>query len=283
MGYTHYWDRQATMNADTFKRAVADCRLVCDRLCIPIGDGVGEGEPEFSDDKICFNGHKDSGSFSRDGSGLMWPDAKAQGVATVGETARSGAWFAGTVASQRCVDESGDGSYETFAIAREEAPHEDGLVFGCCKTNYRPYDLDVQCCLIVFKHHFGEAFNVSSDGEPDDWKEAQDVCTLALGYGFDFALGADDCAVKTVPTSAIKPEEHMTTKPHLTRTEETKAVKRALQAAGIKARVCHGRGTAYGWLEIWADNAQQQRERITAIAKAVTGRSGEYDGRIMVC
>ncbi len=32
--------------------------------------------------------------------------------------------------------------------------------------------------------------------------------------------------------------------------EETKAVKKALADAGIKAKVTHGRGTAWGWLHI---------------------------------
>jgi hypothetical protein len=35
-----------------------------------------------------------------------------------------------------------------------------------------------------------------------------------------------------------------------TRGQETKAVKEALQKAGINARVTHGKGTAWGWLQI---------------------------------
>lgn len=42
----------------------------------------------------------------------------------------------------------------------------------------------------------------------------------------------------------------MSWRKHETHKEETKAVKQALTKAGIKATVGHGRGTAWGWLEI---------------------------------
>jgi hypothetical protein len=44
--------------------------------------------------------------------------------------------------------------------------------------------------LIVFKHHFGEKFLVSSDGddEPEMWVEGKAVCQEVLGYGGDFEL-----------------------------------------------------------------------------------------------
>lgn len=37
----------------------------------------------------------------------------------------------------------------------------------------------------------------------------------------------------------------------MTRSEETRAAKAALRQAGIKAAVSHGRGTAYGWLDVY--------------------------------
>jgi len=92
-----------------------------------------------------------------------------------------------------------------------------------------------------------------------------------------------------------------------TRSEETKAVKAALARAGINARVGHGKGTAWGWLHINIgagqdfgehDKCDQQqacridcprcvgirsmRSRTLRIAREVTGRSGDYDGRINV-
>jgi hypothetical protein len=88
------------------------------------------------------------------------------------------------------------------------------------------------------------------------------------------------------------------------RKQETKAVKKALQAYGINARVGHGTGTAWGWLEINVGSGQQFGtehvidERRThrncplckasnlisafaeKIAQEVTGRHGDYGGNI---
>ena len=194
MGYTHYWYRPAEMNPDKFAAAVADCRKVCEAVPIPLGDWQGEGDPEFSQERVSFNGSVHSESFSRDGAGLCWPAHKAENVAAIGQAAKSGTWWAGDVLKSRAVDEKGDGSYETFSINRNHEPQSweeadnRNLYFGCCKTNYRPYDLCVQFCLIVFKEHFGEQFHVSSDGEDEDWNEARDGCQVFLGYGLLFAL-----------------------------------------------------------------------------------------------
>lgn len=97
---------------------------------------------------------------------------------------------------------------------------------------------------------------------------------------------------------------------HETRKEETKAVRKALQAAGINARVGHGRGTAWGWLHLNIGNGQQWGEHVARkaplyepcppecvrcfnlhemeaealkIAQEATGRHGDYDGCINTC
>ncbi len=80
---------------------------------------------------------------------------------------------------------------------------------------------------------------------------------------------------------------------------ETKAVKEALKKAGIEAEVGHGRGTAWGWLEInigdprmrnglkpppfeyqYTEEEQALHNKVLKIAQEVTGRHGDYDGRI---
>lgn len=92
-----------------------------------------------------------------------------------------------------------------------------------------------------------------------------------------------------------------------TRKEETKTVRAALKAAGINARVGHGRGTAWGWLHLNIGSGQQWGEHIARksplyepcpsecvrclnlhemesaalrITQEATGRRGDYDGRI---
>mgnify|MGYP001558289436 CR=1 FL=1 len=70
--------------------------------------------------------------------------------------------------------------------------------------------------------------------------------------------------------------------------QETREVKAALLKVGVPVRsVGHGKGTAWGWLEIsldWPQNCDWQKLRAEAIhiARQVTGREGEYDGKILV-
>ncbi len=85
--------------------------------------------------------------------------------------------------------------------------------------------------------------------------------------------------------------------------EETKDVKKALADVGIKAKVTHGRGTAWGWLHInigdpkernglikreesfgyqYTEEELELHRKVLKIAQDVTGRHGEYDGEITV-
>jgi hypothetical protein len=99
----------------------------------------------------------------------------------------------------------------------------------------------------------------------------------------------------------------MSWRKHETHKEETAAVKAALKAAGINAKVGHGRGTAWGWLEINIGKGQQfgehERERpmdwcgldcvrcqemkrmeakVREVVAEVTGRHGEYHGEVLI-
>lgn len=165
-----------------------------------MGDWEGKGEPEFKKNRICFNGHQDSKSFASQ-DGLLWPTKKADGIGIVGEDVADGNWCGGDMVNKRCVNEDGNGSYETFSIAAndkngfpsyfETSSRLKGLVFGCCKTNYRPYDINVQCCLIALKEHFGDDVFISSDGGEELWTEAVSICQHVLGYGILFELDTD--------------------------------------------------------------------------------------------
>jgi hypothetical protein len=83
----------------------------------------------------------------------------------------------------------GAASCETFAIRRDETdPGHGRLVFAFCKTAREPYDLAVQACLIVLKHHLGSQFHITSDGDQEEWETARQVCQQHLAYGGDFRL-----------------------------------------------------------------------------------------------
>ena len=199
MGYTHYWERRRVLPLRPFLAAVEDCRRFCQALPIPLGDAHGEGEPIFSRREIGFNGHMDSGRLTsmQSAAGLVWPGDRARGIAIVGERdAAAGRWHAGPQVVARVLGPDGDGSYETFRIERTFRPDypeqrsEGGWWFAFCKTNYRPYDLCVQGCLIILNHHLGsERLRVSSDGESQQWNEARDACQHVLGYGIDWGEG----------------------------------------------------------------------------------------------
>ncbi len=72
----------------------------------------------------------------------------------------------------------------------------------------------------------------------------------------------------------------------VTRRQETAKVKHALREAGLPVRrVVHGTGAAWCWLDITlgAKGWTYERMRQTVdIAQRVTGRSGDYDGKINV-
>jgi hypothetical protein len=96
---------------------------------------------------------------------------------------------------------------------------------------------------------------------------------------------------------------------HASHKEETKTVKTALKAAGINAKVGHGSGTAWAWLEINIGSGQQfgehinpdrrgglscspdcrkcremkrMRDETQRIVREVTGRHGDHGGEILV-
>ena len=196
MGYTHYWYRPPSLGGEKFRAAVADCQKLCDALPVPLGHVDGHGAPEFTADTVCFNGSVHSESFARSDTGIAWPTDKAAGIAGVGADVAGGAWFAGGLLTARAVDTDGDGSYESFCIEQiaEIQPWRKaaGDVFAFCKTAFRPYDLNVQACLIIFKEHYGDAFTVRSDGTSEQWQDARSVCQEMLGYGVRFELDDHD-------------------------------------------------------------------------------------------
>lgn len=101
---------------------------------ITIKGGMGEGDPEIAPNRVCFNG-----------------------------------------------DASRDMDHESFVISlfnmdtfQSFSDIDENGVFGFCKTARKPYDFLVCVSLIVFKHHLGADFKVSSDGGLNDWKPAID-------------------------------------------------------------------------------------------------------------
>lgn len=106
----------------------------CKEYPITIKGGMGEGEPEIAPNRIWFNGDASQGMDH--------------------ETFVISLFSMDTFQSFDDIDQKG--------------------VFGFCKTARKPYDLLVCVSLMVFKHHLGADFKVSSDGGLNDWKPAID-------------------------------------------------------------------------------------------------------------
>lgn len=176
MGYTHYWWRTLELDTKLFRKAATDCRSICNALPFLLGNGLGVGMPIFDERKICFNGSKYSQHFANSQPSVCW---------SFGE-------FSELQFSDRQVSTDGDGSFETFAVPRcrdADDLEENGQYFDFCKTGRRPYDLNVQACLIILNHHFGnDLFRVQSDGDNEEWNDARQVCHAVLRFGLDFQL-----------------------------------------------------------------------------------------------
>src|SRR5205823_5357738 len=129
----------------------------------PIAGWSGTGKPKFTGKEVAFNGVEKCGHAQRN-LGITWPsDDPGRG----GLSAQSGAigqWYAGVQLSRRTCD--GTCSHETFRIIqvhkREEWDTNKTDIFSFCKTAYKPYDILVTACLIIYAHRFGPLVAVRS-------------------------------------------------------------------------------------------------------------------------
>ena len=213
MGYTHYYYTPEKMDEKRFTDLATDVRKIFkyseNELLIKLANGRGDKDtkPEVSLDAIYFNGSEaqPSGVWTTEEQiSIPWP-SKSAGLnepdADPIANKTDGHWFAGNLLTQRVAPLNnqtgmGSGDYETLVIERDKSgrefkqPNKQGLLFDCCKTAYRPYDLIVTAVLIALKHHFPEC-EISSDGESSEWMDGQVLCENVLGYGMEFELLTD--------------------------------------------------------------------------------------------
>lgn len=222
MGYTHYWYRKERLNEKTFAKAVKDIQAVVANAGVPLAGFRGDGKPVISDEKISFNGVEKCGH-PEENLGIAWPSDNAGGIENHGLPAppediqtwgagiaeplnllaASGAEVVGgdgnplgvgggigqLISTRKC---GGDCSHESFCVTphKKQSEWNKGreLVFDCCKTAFKPYDLIVIASLIILNHHFGDNFKVSSDGTNEQWFDGKLLCYQTLGYGLQFKL-----------------------------------------------------------------------------------------------
>lgn len=218
MGYTHYW-RYAELPKAHIEQTARDFAQLLEsfaELDIPLAGPCGTGAPIIKAGELAFNGLEKCGHVTAE-LGIAWPakhaggvevfeDNNGNGTQECAESLISGQWFAGAELEKRTCD--GDCSHETFRLKVTQkkqpthaspyghlldayATEEEKLNFDFTKTAYKPYDLAVQCALIIAQHHarvLKIPFYVTSDGHAEQWGEAVLLCRLELGIT-DFTLG----------------------------------------------------------------------------------------------
>ncbi|HZD48874.1 MAG TPA: hypothetical protein VE178_09015 [Silvibacterium sp.] len=188
MGYNHYWHRSAEIDSEAFVRIVADfqrCVLALDDAGVSLAGPMGDGLPRIDQDAIAFNGVRDCGHPKNDEIRIPFPSEEAAGVGSSLD-AIVDSWFIGVQIRRRTCN--GDCSYEAFVFERIADGGDEHLgdsgrqITDHCKTGFRPYDLAVQCALLIAKHHLEDRFGVASGGSDRHWNDARRLCYLHLGF-----------------------------------------------------------------------------------------------------
>jgi len=186
MGYCHYWDVEEEIDRESFSRIVSDVQqivLTLDDLGVRLAGPLGEGLPEIETERIAFNGLWHCGHIKNEDIVIPFPSADASGIGD-SINAMDGSYYGiGTLLKHRSCD--GNCSYESFEIARrckETGKIRNGRYSDSCKTGFRPYDLAVQCVLLISKHHLKDRIQVWSGGSDLHWNDARLLCYVHLSY-----------------------------------------------------------------------------------------------------
>ncbi|MGV8122386.1 MAG: hypothetical protein AB2L14_21715 [Candidatus Xenobiia bacterium LiM19] len=193
MGYSHYWSPDRPIRKKYFKRVVLDfTKLLAleQKWLEPILRGPdGIGTPLVSDTRISFNGDRHCNHhFSHSilyhlpgktermipHHGTYGPFIKESPIRAC-SSGRCSAQAMGLLSES---DESAVFLWETY----------NASYTGSVTTNYKPYDIAVQCLLIIAKFCV-PGFKVKSDGALEHWFNAMLLCQMNLGYGLAFRLG----------------------------------------------------------------------------------------------
>ncbi|HTW62180.1 MAG TPA: hypothetical protein VMD55_10275 [Terracidiphilus sp.] len=186
MGYCHYWEIEPEIDQDLFSLVVADLQrivLALDDLGVRLAGPLGEGLPEIDNDHIAFNGLWHCGHAKSEEIVIPFPTQDAAGVGSSADAVEGSYFGMGTLLKYRACD--GNCSYETFRLLRrcdDRAKVANGRYADSCKTGFRPYDLAVQCVLLISKHYLKDRIRVWSGGTDFHWNDARRLCYLQLNY-----------------------------------------------------------------------------------------------------
>jgi hypothetical protein len=96
----------------------------------------------------------------------------------------------GIIINDNRVNMNGDKTYglnhETFYLEKD---YKD---FNFCKTAHKPYDLAVCSLLLLAHEHMPGHYNIHSDGNLDEWKEAMELNANLLGRAYKLPESIDN-------------------------------------------------------------------------------------------
>jgi hypothetical protein len=147
MGYTNYfaYDPASAQFVERWTTMVEDAQRLCETVVargVAIAGGHGDGQPEFTQERIWLNGGRagDLGHETFSITARPWRDWLEP----------DGGW-----------PEDAAGGWAEREAARFE---RDGFIWSCCKTARKPYDVLVGAILLRCKQLAPEAFAIGSDG-----------------------------------------------------------------------------------------------------------------------
>lgn len=192
MGYSHYWDPAGPIDPKAFNKIFHDFRTLYFAEKMRIKEVIhgphGDSLPLITDKIISFNGNRNCNHESNK-EVLFFVPGKEHKV--------SPATLYGTHIETSPVRACSRGkcscetmtlfSYENKGLLDIWKTNKEDFFLGSIKTNFKPYDLAVQCLLIIARRYIRN-FSVSSDGSEEFWFDAQLVCQMNLGYGLNFHL-----------------------------------------------------------------------------------------------
>jgi hypothetical protein len=132
--------------------------LALDDLGVRLAGPSGEGLPEISSHSLVLNGLANCGHLKNEDICISFPACYASGIGSSINSVTD-PWFIGARIKYRTCN--GDCSYESLnfeRIAESVAPQAErgAVALTLVKAGFRPYDLAIQCLLLISKHHLDQ-------------------------------------------------------------------------------------------------------------------------------
>jgi hypothetical protein len=158
MGYTHYWKRYGEHDETKWKKFTDDVKHLL---------GIIDEVPFFLEKRILLAGETDDTP----------PVVTEDEVIINGKRPNDCEHFFIQKETRKIDPES-----------KKYFMDSDVDDFSFCKTRCEPYDLVVVAVLCLYKYHFGNSVEISSDGDERDLEEGINLVNKVFSYGIPYRL-----------------------------------------------------------------------------------------------